>query len=902
MDTVIIKNNRTSDMIYENIIEKPFNNEEDMDNLYKQFMNYQYNQKDGILGYPQERLIENNKVKFINKCELPLSPPHVYPSPKSTNTINNFESSEENSALIPTGTAKSNVNCSTFTTAATTNTLGYNTPNLNHDVIFVNDLPMATTTTPNGNSIVNSRASLPFGLEETDQTRATFIASNLPASSATSVTIAPTSTDVNPTSINPAAKVNYIKVPGQDSNGNIVNLYSLIDNEEYVNANSATQKLNGNKFENQFYDYIFDVNQTQSIYQRSTSSTCNNGENLNDLYINRSNGLRSNSMVQDSSSSTTFIPMSTPVLRHNSTSAIKSNENPSSTNNLFTSYSNRDYDLTNFDFASTNTTANSMLPTTMMTPSLSPNISFTEEPMPDPSYAAAATATATATNTTNPLATPSSEYKTLEAMIESNQMSLNELRKLTNIIAKSSKELMLQTQAKVQTAVATQETTANDMGYPLITPSIQIPKDMNEIQDQAIPTNANIISSSARTDILTTPSSNTMTTINNNNVAFVPAKPEMPLYISPSAIDYNNNCMPQEHTTFSNNIFTNENINMDFIKPEQRNEESVNNKSFGMNETLKKEVENQQAQANLENVNGNVKKEDEKEKIYQEEEKKGSEEEKKNEDDKEKKDSMTTSNSTTTTNATTTPVRTKRRYKKKNKDLFYNPYSRFLTPYGPGFFGNNGLLYSPYHLIPQKTECANCKVTKTPLWRRSANDEILCNACGLYQKIHNAPRPKTNRINSSRKDFEDSERKKIKCTNCKTTVTPLWRRDKEGNPLCNACGLYKTLHNGASRPITLKKSVPRKRQRNNNKEGGKGKKDATNNKKRSRSDSESKIKKVKINDEQEKEENIDETVIDNTISEEKVDKKIKKKVTKKEKTNTKEDEVLSEEKEENITN
>lgn len=50
------------------------------------------------------------------------------------------------------------------------------------------------------------------------------------------------------------------------------------------------------------------------------------------------------------------------------------------------------------------------------------------------------------------------------------------------------------------------------------------------------------------------------------------------------------------------------------------------------------------------------------------------------------------------------------------------------------------------------------------------------------------------------------------CTNCYTQTTPLWRRNPEGHPLCNACGLFLKLH-GVVRPLSLKTDIIKKRNR-----------------------------------------------------------------------------------------
>ncbi|CDS08332.1 hypothetical protein LRAMOSA02280 [Lichtheimia ramosa] len=44
---------------------------------------------------------------------------------------------------------------------------------------------------------------------------------------------------------------------------------------------------------------------------------------------------------------------------------------------------------------------------------------------------------------------------------------------------------------------------------------------------------------------------------------------------------------------------------------------------------------------------------------------------------------------------------------------------------------------------PQDAVCANCQTTTTPLWRRDAAGKTICNACGLYYKLHHVHRPAT---------------------------------------------------------------------------------------------------------------------------------------------------------------
>ncbi|KAF7732855.1 hypothetical protein EC973_000131 [Apophysomyces ossiformis] len=149
--------------------------------------------------------------------------------------------------------------------------------------------------------------------------------------------------------------------------------------------------------------------------------------------------------------------------------------------------------------------------------------------------------------------------------------------------------------------------------------------------------------------------------------------------------------------------------------------------------------------------------------------------------------------------------------------------------------------------VSRHVECFNCKVTKTPLWRRTPDRaHTLCNACGLYYKQYNQHRPLSVRhktvvrahpyamqqsvLPMNREDTEDeedvlsssscssgddlysSQGGDIQCVNCQQTRTPLWRKNDQGEPVCNACGLYAKMHQ-RNRPVAMRKTTIQRRRR-----------------------------------------------------------------------------------------
>lgn len=148
----------------------------------------------------------------------------------------------------------------------------------------------------------------------------------------------------------------------------------------------------------------------------------------------------------------------------------------------------------------------------------------------------------------------------------------------------------------------------------------------------------------------------------------------------------------------------------------------------------------------------------------------------------------------------------------------------------------------------------NCSTSQSTYWRRAEGGHSLCHSCSYTRqsRVNKIPKNKAPVVSSDDchilytlyiyvhlynctsvgfillaphrnslnlfcfvlDEFKaaSNRRSGVICANCKTSTTTLWRRNNQGEPVCNACGLYYKLHN-VNRPQSMKKDGIQTRKR-----------------------------------------------------------------------------------------
>ena len=104
--------------------------------------------------------------------------------------------------------------------------------------------------------------------------------------------------------------------------------------------------------------------------------------------------------------------------------------------------------------------------------------------------------------------------------------------------------------------------------------------------------------------------------------------------------------------------------------------------------------------------------------------------------------------------------------------------------------------------LESNSENTNDPMNKLPMQKPMPKSNLTSSLS--QQKQEEKFRPLVN-ASSGKDDIKVTE-----CSNCHALKTPLWRKDPQGNTLCNACGLFLKLH-GTTRPLSLKTDVIKKR-------------------------------------------------------------------------------------------
>lgn len=79
----------------------------------------------------------------------------------------------------------------------------------------------------------------------------------------------------------------------------------------------------------------------------------------------------------------------------------------------------------------------------------------------------------------------------------------------------------------------------------------------------------------------------------------------------------------------------------------------------------------------------------------------------------------------------------------RGDDFDYVAHIRRISQEYPDLVISSDLPRTPPPVISHDTEikCNNCHTRTTPLWRKNHAGEMLCNACGLFYKLHGVLRP-----------------------------------------------------------------------------------------------------------------------------------------------------------------